>query len=63
MPDTVKTESAPRGTKFRIETGPEREKPLTGISAEESLMGRTMGGGPTDLSHSIQNGKVPRGGK
>lgn len=49
-----------RGGTIRSETGVEREKPIKGVSNEEALTGRKMGGGPTDLSRSVSGGKVPR---
>lgn len=58
----MKTESSSaRGQKIRQETSDMREKPVKGISEEEALKGRSMGGSPTDLSHSITDGnKVKR---
>lgn len=48
--------SSARGQKIRQETSDLREKPIKGVSEEEALKGRSMGGGPTDLSHSITSG-------
>lgn len=58
----MKTEtSSARGQKIRQESGPDREKPVKGISSEEAVKGRAMGGSVTDLSHSITDGnKVKR---
>lgn len=53
----MKTESSSaRGQKIRQESGPDREKPIKGVSNDEAVKGREMGGGPTDLSHSITDG-------
>jgi hypothetical protein len=50
-----------RGQKIRQETSDLREKEVKGVSADEALKGRSMGGSSTDLSHSITSGgKVPK---
>lgn len=49
-----KEESAVRGQKIRTETGPDRSSHKTDMN--EAIMGRKMGGGPTDLSHSLSGG-------
>ena len=49
-----KEESAHFGQKIRTETSPDRSSHK--IKADEALMGRKMGGGPTDLSHSLNAG-------
>lgn len=58
----MKTESSSaRGQKIRQETSDMREKAVKGVSDSEALSGRSMGGSPTDLSHSITDGnKVKR---
>lgn len=44
----------------RIQTGPQREKPV-GSTNGDNLGGRRMGGGPRDVSHSItSDGKVKK---
>lgn len=48
-----------RGTRVRSEGPPEHEKPVGGVSNKEALDGRSMGGGPRDVSHSIRGNKVP----
>lgn len=53
-------EEAARGGKVRTETAPMREKTVSGINNREAVMGRKMGGGPTDISHSISGGKVKK---
>ena len=43
----------------KIQTGPEREKPIRGEQGPVS--GKKLGGGPRDLSHSItSDGKVKK---
>lgn len=59
------SESLPRGQKLMQETGPDRS--TKGEKADkEALHGRSFGGGPEDLSHSMkpnQYGKMaPKGG-
>lgn len=46
-----KDESAARGQKIRTESGPDRSSERRGV--DESVMGRKMGGGPTDLSATL----------
>lgn len=50
-----KEESAQMGQKIRTETGPDRS--TYQVNETESLMGRKMNGGPTDLSRSISGSK------
>lgn len=47
-----------RGTRIRSEGPPEHEKPVKGVSNSEALKGRSMGGGPRSLEHSISGNKV-----
>lgn len=60
-----KEESAHMGQKIRTETAPDRSSHK--VNADEALNGRAMGGGPTDLSHSLKagayNDKKGKGGK
>lgn len=51
-----KEESAQMGQKIRTETSPDRSS--HSLNANESLMGRKMAGGPTDLSHSLGGTKA-----
>ncbi len=57
------SESAARGQKIMIETGPDRG---TDKADKEALHGRAFKGGPEDLSHSMKPnmyGKMaPKGG-
>ena len=46
-----KEESAHFGQKIRTESSPDRSSDKTGMS--EAVMGRKMGGGPKDVSHSL----------
>lgn len=59
------SESAARGQKIMQETGPDRST-KSEKGDKESLHGRTMKGGPEDLSHSMspnRYGKMaPKGG-
>lgn len=54
-----KDEKAQLGQTIRTETGPDRSSHKLG--GEESLMGRKMGGGIDNLSHSISGGKSTAG--
>lgn len=56
-----KEEKAHFGQKIRTETGPDRSSHK--LNGDESLMGRKMKGGPTDLSRSMQAGAMNDEGK
>ena len=45
-------ESATRGQTIRTETAPVREKSM--VNDKEALAGRSMGGGPSDMSASLE---------
>lgn len=62
MAKTRYDESADRGQKIRTETGPEREDKLPQISDRVAILGTTLKGGESDLSHSISGNKVARPG-
>lgn len=49
-----KDEAAVRGQKIRTESGPDRSS--HSLNMNESIMGRKMGGGPNDMSHSLGEG-------
>lgn len=49
-----KSESAHMGQKIVTESAPDRSSHK--VNADEALMGRKCGGGPTDLSHSLTAG-------
>jgi hypothetical protein len=51
------------GGKYRVESGPQREKMPKGVNASEMVKGRAMKGGASDISHSISDGKVKQRGK
>jgi len=63
MSKTRYDESAARGQKMRTETGPEREPKISQISDKEAILGTTLSGGESDLSHSIRGNKVARPGE
>lgn len=63
MAKTRYDESAARGGTIRTETGPEREEKLPQISDKVAILGTQLGGGESDLSHSIRGNKVARPGE
>lgn len=54
-------EKAHFGQTIRTETSPDRSSHK--VNAKEALEGRKMGGGPTDLSHSLTAGSYNDKGK
>lgn len=50
----TKEESAHFGQKIRTDTNPDKSSHM--VNANEALMGRSMAGGPTDLSKSLNAG-------
>jgi hypothetical protein len=50
-----KTEKAARGQTIRTEAAPTREKAFRNVSDGEALLGKKMGGGPRDTSHSLSS--------
>ena len=53
-----KDEKVLRGQTLRTEHGRDRSDDLEG--EDQAVYGNPMGGGKDNLSHSIQNGKVPQ---
>lgn len=52
-----KEEDAARGQTLRTEFG--RDRSDDDSANREAMMGKKMGGGTSDISHSIKGGKVP----
>lgn len=58
--NSVNIKSIGNGQKIRIDTMPEREKAVAGISNKEAVMGGSVGGGTRSLAHSFSGNTVKK---